>query len=83
MLLEEPNALIAHVRVCGSLGRATARGHPVVDKVALPENTRVEFEPRVLEVQQADAMLKAFEILSHSYETGQPDLAARHDEHQP
>ena len=45
-----------------------------VDEVALPENTRVEFEPRVLEVQQADAMLKAFEILSHSYETGQPDL---------
>ena len=54
-----------------------------VDEVALPENTRVEFEPRVLEVQQADAMLEAFEILSHSYETGQPDLAARHDEHQP
>jgi hypothetical protein len=29
VLLEEPNALIAHVRVCGSLGWATARGHPV------------------------------------------------------
>jgi hypothetical protein len=28
-LLEEPNALIAHVRVCGNPGRETARGHPV------------------------------------------------------
>ena len=54
-----------------------------IDDVALSENTRVEFEPRVLEVQQADAMLEAFEILSHSYQTGQADMAARHDEHQP
>ena len=54
-----------------------------IGEVALPEKTRVEFEPRVLELQQGNAMLEAFEILSHSYDTGQPDLAARHDEHQP
>ena len=55
---------------------------PIGD-VALPEKARVEFEPRVIEPQQDNAMLEAFEILSHSYDTGQPDLAARHNEHQP
>jgi predicted DNA-binding antitoxin AbrB/MazE fold protein len=54
-----------------------------IGEVTLPENSRVEFEPRVLAIQQSNAMLEAFEILSHSYETGDPDLAARHDEHQP
>ncbi len=54
-----------------------------IGQVALPEKTTVEFEPRVLEPQQSDAMLEAFEILSHSYDTGISDLAARHNEHQP
>jgi hypothetical protein len=54
-----------------------------IGEVALPEKTTVEFEPRVLEPQKGIAMLEAFEILSHSYETGQADLAARHHEHQP
>ena len=35
--LEEPNALVAHVRVCGSPGRATARGHPVEPGSRAPE----------------------------------------------
>jgi predicted DNA-binding antitoxin AbrB/MazE fold protein len=51
--------------------------------VVLPEKTTVEFEPRVLGQQQDNAMLEAFEILSHSFDSGQPDLAARHNEHQP
>jgi predicted DNA-binding antitoxin AbrB/MazE fold protein len=54
-----------------------------IGQVALPEKTTVEFEPRLVEPQQSAAMLEAFEILSHSYETGIPDLAARHNEHQP
>jgi predicted DNA-binding antitoxin AbrB/MazE fold protein len=54
-----------------------------ISKVALPEKAKVEFEPRVLELRQSGAMSEAFEILSHSYETGQADIAARHDEHQP
>jgi predicted DNA-binding antitoxin AbrB/MazE fold protein len=54
-----------------------------IGKVALPEKAKVEFEPRLLESRQSEAMLEAFEILSHSYETGQTDLAARHAEHQP
>lgn len=54
-----------------------------IGKVVLPEKTTVEFEPRVLESQQTNAMLEAFEILSHSFDSGQTDLAARHNEHQP
>jgi predicted DNA-binding antitoxin AbrB/MazE fold protein len=54
-----------------------------ISPVALPEKSMVEFEPRVVEFRQTDTMLEAFEILSHSYDTGQSDLAAQHDEHQP
>lgn len=53
-----------------------------IGEVTLPEKTTVEFEPRVLESRHATAMLEAFEILSHSFDSGQTDLAARHDEHQ-
>ena len=31
----------------------------------------------------AEAMAAVCEVLSHSYKTGETDLAARHDEHQP
>ncbi|MBU4272995.1 MAG: antitoxin family protein [Planctomycetes bacterium] len=55
---------------------------PIGD-VALPDRARVEFEPRLLEPQQTDAMRKVFEILSESFDSGQGDLAARHNEHQP
>jgi hypothetical protein len=30
-----------------------------------------------------EGLTKIHQILSHSYETGEPELAARHDEHQP
>jgi predicted DNA-binding antitoxin AbrB/MazE fold protein len=54
-----------------------------IGPVTLAENTRVEFEPRVLEPRQSKEMLEVFEILSHSFDSGQHDLAARHNEHQP
>ena len=54
-----------------------------IGEVILPEKTTVEFEPRLLEPPQTAAMLEAFEILSHSFDSGQIDLAARHNEHQP
>jgi predicted DNA-binding antitoxin AbrB/MazE fold protein len=55
---------------------------PIGD-VTLPEKARVEFEPRLLGSEEADPMLKVFEILSESFDSGQGDLAARHNEHQP
>ncbi len=55
------------------------------DHVDLPENFVVEFEPRLVNSQpMADPSTAAvYEILSRSYETGETDVAARHDEHQP
>jgi predicted DNA-binding antitoxin AbrB/MazE fold protein len=55
-----------------------------IDPVELPENCRVEFEPRLIGKTIAPAaMERIYEILSRSYETGESDLAERHDEHQP
>ena len=61
-----------------------------VEPVDLPENTPVEFEPRVLpDVPQAAAppmsegLAKIYEILGRRYHSGYTDTAARHNEHQP
>jgi predicted DNA-binding antitoxin AbrB/MazE fold protein len=55
------------------------------EPVNLPDNTHVVFEPRVVNTAAAPspAMARVYESLSHSYDTGIADLAARHDEHQP
>jgi predicted DNA-binding antitoxin AbrB/MazE fold protein len=55
------------------------------DHVDLPENAVVEFEPRLVDPKPTvDPSLAAvYEILSRSYETGETDVAARHNEHQP
>ena len=39
--------------------------------------------PNLLKPPSGNAMAEAFEILSHSFESGQHDLAARHNERQP
>jgi predicted DNA-binding antitoxin AbrB/MazE fold protein len=61
-----------------------------VEHVDLPENSQVLIDVRPAtraEVSQPagsdDAWDDVYEILSRSYPTGEPDLAARHDEHQP
>ena len=58
-----------------------------LEPVDLPEQTRVEFEPRIGELPSPPKISKGLEqvyaILGERYETGDPDLAARHDEHQP
>jgi predicted DNA-binding antitoxin AbrB/MazE fold protein len=56
--------------------------------VALPDHCQVEFEPRLVDseprlIVSAEDLASIHQILSRSYETGQPDLAARHNEHQP
>jgi predicted DNA-binding antitoxin AbrB/MazE fold protein len=51
--------------------------------VDLPERCQVEFEPRVLKPISDEALDRIYELLSHSHDTGQKDLAARHNEHQP
>jgi predicted DNA-binding antitoxin AbrB/MazE fold protein len=56
-----------------------------LEAVDLPERTEVEFEPRPVEaVTQANGDVDAiYAILSERYETGERDVAARHNEHQP
>jgi predicted DNA-binding antitoxin AbrB/MazE fold protein len=55
------------------------------EKVDLPDKAEVLFEPRIVRTENAPtpAMAKIYEILSRTYDTGQPDLAERHDQHQP
>lgn len=56
-----------------------------IGPVDLPEKTQVVFEPRIVNTDAAPSptMARVYEVLSRSYDTNQPDLAERHDEHQP
>lgn len=57
----------------------------VFKPVGLPEHTRVvvraSTEPSAADREAAKKRM--FESLARSYDTGQSDLAARHNEHQP
>ena len=55
------------------------------EPVSLPEKSEVVFEPRLVSTDKAptEAMARIYEILSRSYDTGDPNLAERHNEHQP
>jgi len=54
------------------------------ERVDLPEKAEVEFEPRaVVAVERNDALARAYDVLEERYSSGEPDVAARHDEHQP
>ena len=56
-----------------------------LETVELPERTEVEFEPRqVAPAADPNGQLDAiYTILGERYQSGEPDGAARHDEHQP
>jgi predicted DNA-binding antitoxin AbrB/MazE fold protein len=61
-----------------------------VERVDLPEHSEVLIDvrpaPRPVEgepIPREGEWDAVYEILSRSYPTGEPDLAARHDEHQP
>lgn len=55
------------------------------ESVNLPENAEVVFGPRIVRFDKAPSpeMARIYEILSRTYGTDQPDLAERHNEHQP
>jgi predicted DNA-binding antitoxin AbrB/MazE fold protein len=57
------------------------------EPVDLPDHTPVEFEPRIklspAPVEVSPGLAKAYAILGERYETGETDLAARHDEYEP
>ena len=58
-----------------------------IERVDLPEHSKVLIDvrpaPRPEDDRTDGDWDDVYEILSRSYPTGEPDLAARHDEHQP
>jgi predicted DNA-binding antitoxin AbrB/MazE fold protein len=52
------------------------------EPVNLPEHCRVRVEPELSEMQ-TDLWDDVYTILSERYRSGETDVAARHDEHQP
>jgi predicted DNA-binding antitoxin AbrB/MazE fold protein len=56
-----------------------------LETVELPERCEVEFEPRpVLSPgENGDDLSSIYAILSERYESGERDVSARHNEHQP
>ena len=54
------------------------------EPVELPEACHVVFEPLVVNPDQLTASLDdVYALLSRRFNSGQHDVAARHDEHQP
>jgi predicted DNA-binding antitoxin AbrB/MazE fold protein len=82
---------------CGASGMKTI--HAIYENgvfrpttpVDLPEGSEVIIEPQKNAglgssppgEPDEKGLAEIYEILSRSYKTGEPDLAARHDEHQP
>lgn len=55
-----------------------------VQSLDLPDPCEVEFEPRILAQSLPDDSLdRVYAVLSERYDGGEPDVAARHDQHQP
>jgi hypothetical protein len=56
-----------------------------VEAVELAERTEVEFEPKVIGINapKPGSMDGIYEAMSHRFNTGETDIAERHNEHQP
>lgn len=53
------------------------------EPVNLPENSEVEFEIEVADDSQQPSLDDVYAVLGNRYDSGQDDVAERHDEHQP
>jgi predicted DNA-binding antitoxin AbrB/MazE fold protein len=54
------------------------------EPVNLPERAEVEFEPRqVIREPSKEGMRRIQSVLEQRFESGESDVAARHNEHQP
>jgi predicted DNA-binding antitoxin AbrB/MazE fold protein len=56
-----------------------------LEAVELPEHCEVEFEPRPIQQphENGDSLSSIYAVLSERYKSGERDVAARHNEHQP
>lgn len=55
----------------------------LVTPLALPSGSEIEFEPRVVVSQSKSPPTEIFRLLDQRFNSGQHDIAARHNEHQP
>lgn len=53
------------------------------EPVQLPEACEVEFEPRLVTPPVPGPLEGIYGVLSQRFASGETDVAARHDEHQP
>jgi predicted DNA-binding antitoxin AbrB/MazE fold protein len=53
------------------------------EPVELPEGVSVTFEPRMEEQRSKAGLEELYELLSERFDSGEHDVAARHNEHQP
>lgn len=53
------------------------------EPVDLPENSEVEFEIEVADALDESSIEGVYSVLGNRYDSGQDDVASRHDEHQP
>ena len=52
--------------------------------VNLPERCEVEFEPKVItQGTNGGGLEEVYDVLTERYRSGESDVAARHNEHQP
>lgn len=56
-----------------------------LEAVELAERTEVEFEPKVvsLKTPTTGSMDDIYEVMSERFQSGEHDVAERHNEHQP
>ncbi|MCY3018917.1 MAG: antitoxin family protein [Planctomycetota bacterium] len=56
-----------------------------VEPVDVPEESWVEFKPRLVKKgsRRSKALDGIYEVLSLRFKSGEKDVAARHEEHQP
>ena len=54
-----------------------------LEKVDLPEASQVEFEPRPTSSDQTLDQAEIYSLLDQRFHSGETNIAARHDEHQP
>ena len=56
-----------------------------LETVDLADRTEVEFEPKIVGTSKhkPGSMKGIIEVMSHRYDTGEPDIAARHNVPQP